>query len=63
MGALPAGIAIATEKLRHLRLQGDLEEEADAEPGYFLENLAKFPARVEQLVELSPEPLAGRYSS
>lgn len=44
MGALAAGVALATKELDDLRFQGRLEEQRDPEPGYFLQDVAEFPA-------------------
>ena len=60
---LVAGVAIAAQELGDLRLQDHLEKEADAQPGYLLEDLAELPAGVEQLIELGTEAFAGGYSS
>jgi hypothetical protein len=50
MGALTAGVALAAQELRDLRLEGGLDEERDPEPGYFLQDVAKLPAGAEQRI-------------
>lgn len=63
MGALAAGVALPAQELGDLSFEGDLKKQPEAEPGYVLEDLAEFAARVEELIDLSTDAVAGQYSS
>ena len=63
MDTLAAATAVAAQELGDLRLEGDLKEERDAEPGYLLKDVAQLAAGAEELIDLGADALGGGYSS
>ena len=64
-GGLPPGVGVSVPvvDVKVLRLEGDLKEERDAEPGYLLKDVAQLAAGAEELIDLGADALGGGYSS
>ena len=61
-GTLAVGVALPAEELGELGLQGGLEEQAHADTGHLLQDLAEVAVRGEQVVDVGADALEGGYS-
>ena len=61
-GTLAADVAVPSQELGDLGLEGTLHQKADAQVGHFFQDLAELTLGVEQLVDVGADALDGGYS-
>jgi hypothetical protein len=61
-GTITAHVALPTQELGDLGFEGGLHQEADAQMGHFLEDLAELTVGGEQLVDIGADAFYGGYS-